>query len=72
MTVTICGDVGTGSVPVTVWGVGSGVVVAACAMVPKSVVSTRARTNRRVSELCIGESPFQRKVRCAETRNFGR
>jgi hypothetical protein len=68
----MCGDVGTGSVPVTVWGVGDGFVVAACATVPESGIIARASTNRRVSGLCIGESPFQRKVRCAETRNFGR
>ena len=70
--VTTFGDVGTGSVPVTLCGGGGGGVDAARAMVPVSELSTTARTNRRVNELCIGKSPFQREVRCAETRNLGR
>src|ERR1700733_14855342 len=41
-------------------------------MVPESVPRTMASTSRRVSDFCIGKSPFQRGLRCAETRNFER
>jgi hypothetical protein len=51
------------------WGRGCCISMA---MVPKSVPRTMASTSRRVSDLCIGKSPFQRELRCAETRNFGR
>jgi len=63
------GDVGTGSVPVTllVVAVGGGSVVvesAACALPTKNRVIVYAKTRLRRMLLDIGISPSQRKVRC--------
>ena len=58
MTVTTCGDVGTGSVPVTLLGVG--VVASAREFVPESVPRRIASTSRRVSDLYMGVSSSAR------------
>jgi hypothetical protein len=62
--VTTCGDVGTGSVPVTLCGLG--VVVSACAIVPESAPRTTASTSRRVSDLYKGSLLFS--ASCAARR----
>lgn len=62
------GDVGTGSPPVTLWGIGDGigVAVSARAMVPESVPRIMASTSPRVNVLCIGSLLYG--ARCAARR----
>jgi hypothetical protein len=58
MTVAVPGVVGTGSPPVTLWGVDDGgvFVVSADAMVPGIVLRRTASPSRRVTDLNIGVS----------------